>query len=259
MNGIEASLMSGFKSNSLAKECRMKTEYFHMIIMYKRLLHYVRAFVAVLLFLSMIGGSYFVSSSAMADTKVAVVNIPFLLENSPRSRLYGEQIQNKYLPIEQKLAKEEEALKSMEEALDKESHTLSNEERLNRSRDFRNRTRKYKREFEDFRDGLNSERQQALNTIKQEVMTAIDKVRDREHIDIVFDDYVFADKKVDLTPKVLEYLETLYQRQVDRSDKPSQTAENPAIDENQSNIPESSTDQESPAKDNLSIQKEVAQ
>lgn len=228
----------------------MNIGFLHQLIVYKGLWRISRVLFTKILILSVACIGLLPFASATAETKVAVVNISVLLENSPRSRLFSDQIKNKYLPIEQQLAQEKDALKAIEAALDNEAHTLSEEERLNRSRDFRNRSRKYNRDYEDFRDGLSNERQQALNTVRQEVMEAIDKVREQEKIDIVFNEYVSANKDVDLTPRVLAYLATLYQHQANTVTPPETTEGNHSeqttpinpVQENSSDKPKNTSD-----------------
>ncbi|HHC73817.1 MAG TPA: OmpH family outer membrane protein [Thiothrix sp.] len=156
--------------------------------------------------------------TATTQRRVAVVNIAVLMENSPRSQAIADKIKSEYFPQEQLLNKEREALRLFEEQLDAESTGLSTEERLKRSRDFRSRKRKYTRDYEDFRDRLSSARQRALALVRQDVLEAVDYVRTQAGVDIVLEDYVLASEEVDLTPKVLQYLQTLYQQATEPSD-----------------------------------------
>jgi len=151
-------------------------------------------------------------ASQTAQRQVAVVNIAVLMENSPRSQAIADRIKSEYFPQEQLLNKEREALRMLEEQLDAESTRLSDEERLKRSRDFRSRKRKYTRDYEDFRDRLSNARQKALELVRQDVLEAVDHVRIEAGITIVLEDYVLASEEADLTPKVLSYLQTLYQQ-----------------------------------------------
>jgi Skp family chaperone for outer membrane proteins len=154
-------------------------------------------------------------TSQTVQRQVAVVNIAVLMENSPRSQAIADRIKSEYFPQEQLLNKEREALRMLEEQLDAESTRLSDEERLKRSRDFRSRKRKYTRDYEDFRDRLSNARQKALELVRQDVLEAVDHVRTEAGIAIVLEDYVLASEDADLTPKVLSYLQALYQQTAD--------------------------------------------
>ena len=163
-----------------------------------------------------------VDNSNDAATKVAVVDVAKLLEESPRAKNLGGEISKKYLPEKQALEKERKQLEKLEKQLDQEDEQLSREESLKRSRDYRERRRQYTRAYEAFRDQLNSAKQEALEIVKQEVFAAIDAVRAEKHIDIVIENYISADKKVDITPAVLQYLEANYQKSQQNALDPSE-------------------------------------
>ena len=70
----------------------------------------------------------------------------------------------------------------------------------------RARKRSRSRSLQDFREELRFARDAALDDVQKEVFRAIDEVRKQQNVDIVLQDYVSADKRVDLTPLVLDYL-----------------------------------------------------
>ena len=72
----------------------------------------------------------------------------------------------------------------------------------------RSRERTYRRSLEDYRDAVSNDRAQALDKLQTEIFTAIDKVREKEGIDIVFREntYITASTRIDMTAQVLAYL-----------------------------------------------------
>jgi outer membrane protein len=151
-------------------------------------------------------------------TNVAVVNLNVLMDESPLAKQLSQQIQNDYSPREEELNHALSELRKLEEALNDNTAAFSEEERIQRSREFRDRKRKYTRDYEDFRDSLSNARQKAIELVRQEVMVAVDQVRKKEGIAVVFDNYLFASEDVDLTPKVLNYLQTLYANTPNKSE-----------------------------------------
>ena len=145
-------------------------------------------------------------------TKVAIVNIIKLMEESPRAKNLYKDIKKRFVPQEQKLTKERILLDELEKKLVQEGVELSDAERLKQSRDFRERKRQYKRAFEEYRDQLTSAKQDAVEMVRQEILDAINTVRENNHIDIVFENYVSASKDVDITQAVIQYLETNYKK-----------------------------------------------
>ena len=151
---------------------------------------------------------------ASTATRLAVVKVAVLLDESPRAKALAKTLKNQYLQQEQILKKEHDALKQLEASLDRNSEKLSSSERIKKSRDFRQRKRKYTRDYEMFRDQLNTERQDALVMVRQEVLDAITTVRERQKIDIVIENYISASDAVDITPDVIQYLNENYQKEL---------------------------------------------
>ncbi len=146
-------------------------------------------------------------------TRLAVVKVSVLLDQSPRAKALAKSIKKRYLEREQILKREHEDLKKLEAQLDRRADKLSNADRIKNSREFRTRKRQYTRDYELFRDQLNSERQEALIRVRQEVLDAITAVRKQYDIDIVIENYISADTTVDITADVIQYLEKHYQQE----------------------------------------------
>lgn len=152
-------------------------------------------------------------STPKQATRLAVVQVAVLLDESPRAKVLAKRINAQYLQQEKILKKEHETLKQLEASLDRNSSQLSDSERIKKSRDFRQRKRKYTRDYETFRDQLNTERQDALAMVRQEVLDAISAVREAHNIDIVIENYISASNNVDITQDVIQYLNDNYQKE----------------------------------------------
>ncbi len=156
-------------------------------------------------------------------TRLAVVKVSVLLDQSPRAKALAKGIKKRYLEREQILKREHEDLKKLESQLDRRADKLSNAERIKNSREFRTRKRQYTRDYELFRDRLNSERQEALIQVRQEILEAITAVRKQYNIDIVIENYISADTTVDITTDVIQYLEKHYQQEQNLSPSATKT------------------------------------
>jgi len=82
-----------------------------------------------------------------------------------------------------------------------------------KEREIRSRKRIRSRSLQDFREELRFARDEALDNVQKEVFRAIDEVRIAQKIDIVFQDYISASQRVDITPLVLEYLKQKINKQ----------------------------------------------
>jgi len=147
------------------------------------------------------------SASATDSVSVGVVNVTFLMENSPQSEIASEKLKNKFSPQEQKLAAELDKINALELELN-EIKTAKKSVELQRTkeRELRTLKRVRSRALQDFREELRFARDTALDEVQKDVFKAIAEVRELQNIDIVLQDYISASKKVDITPAVLEHL-----------------------------------------------------
>lgn len=151
---------------------------------------------------------------AAEPVSVGVVNVTFLMENAPQSEKASTQLKNKFLPQEKKLANELDAINKLEKELE-DIKSKSSDINLQRQkeREIRSRKRIRSRSLQDFREELRFARDEALDNVQKEVFRAIDEVRIAQKIDIVFQDYISASQRVDITPLVLEYLKQKINKQ----------------------------------------------
>jgi len=171
----------------------------------KRNMFIAFAFFAQLLFLNL----FFIDIAyAQKSVSVGVVNVTFLMENAPQSELASHNLKEKFLPQEKKLAEELEKINSLELELKKFTIAKKTTSKLKKlkERELRSLKRARTRSLQDFREELRFARDTALDEVQKEVFSAIHKVRELQEIDIVLQDYISANKRVDITPQVLDFL-----------------------------------------------------
>ena len=152
-----------------------------------------------------------ISSSALAaeSISVGVVNVTYLMENSPQSEIASVKLKSKFSPQEKKLATDLDEINALELELNEIKVAKKGVElQRQKERKLRSRKRLRSRSLQDFREELRFARDLALDEVQKEVFRAIDQVRIQNKIDIVLQDYISASKRVDITPAVLEYLKS---------------------------------------------------
>ncbi|WGZ92085.1 MAG: OmpH family outer membrane protein [Candidatus Thiocaldithrix dubininis] len=143
--------------------------------------------------------------------KIATVNIAQLMEKSPQTKSASEKLKADYAKREQELETEKRDLQAAKDDLTQKvaEHQITETELVQLQRDLRSRERLYVRTQEDFNNELNAARDLAVEKVQNQVFQAIEAVRAEQEIDIVFkeSDYITASKRIDLTDKVLLFLE----------------------------------------------------
>ena len=145
-------------------------------------------------------------SFAQDSIKVAVVNVASLMEKAPQADAATERLTAKFSPQDRVLTVERDLLESEENNLSSNT-SLSDNERIKKERELRQRRRTYTRDLEDFREDLAVARGEALESVQNQVFEAIAKVAEKNKIDLVGQDFIYASKRVDITDLVLKYLE----------------------------------------------------
>ena len=146
---------------------------------------------------------------AAESASVGVVNVTFLMENSPQAEIASIKLKKKFSPQEKKLAADLNSINALELELNELKVSRKNVDlQRQKERELRTQKRLRSRSLQDFREELRFARDVALDEVQKEVFRAIAEVREQQEIDIILQDYISASKRVDITPLVLDYLKS---------------------------------------------------
>lgn len=153
--------------------------------------------------------TYSIEAFSEEAISVGVVNVTYLMENSPQSEIASVKLKSQFSPQEKKLATDLDEINAIELEL-KELKVAKQSIELQRQRERQLRTKKRlrSRSLQDFREELRFARDVALDDVQKEVFQAIDEVRIQQKIDIILQNYISASDRVDITPAVLAYLKS---------------------------------------------------
>lgn len=150
-----------------------------------------------------------IATESTFSTRIATVDVRFLLKNSPQSNIATEQLKKRFQHREKELESEIASIQQLDNELRQMTPDLSQDEIIQRKRELRDKRRSHSRVVEDYREDLRLARNTALEDVQKTVFEAIDDVREKEGIDVVIQDYVSASKRSSITDKVLIHLQML--------------------------------------------------
>lgn len=141
--------------------------------------------------------------------RIAVVNLVKVLEQAPQAAAEGKRLESLFSSREAALAQEQLELQRAREALQSTADVLPEAQRVQRERELRTLERDYSRKQEDLREEIRFAKDAALEKVQEQVEQAVEAVRAEGQIDIVFreSNYIVASARVNLTDKVLAYLQ----------------------------------------------------
>ena len=158
----------------------------------------------VMLFISLGSTSFAEKKPSVA---IAVVNVGYIMKKSPQTGMATQALKDRFGLLEKKLEREAQSIAQLKKDFQLTESQLEKKERVDKEREFRDRQRVYNRAIEDYRESLRIARSEALEAVQTTIFQAIESVRETENIDIIIQDYVAASKDVDITQKVLTFLE----------------------------------------------------
>jgi outer membrane protein len=145
-------------------------------------------------------------SATAADTKIGYVNTERLLREAPLSVAAQKKLEKEFAVREQELQKMAKQARDLQGQLDKDGVTMAESERKAKERDLANITRDLQRQGREYREDLNLRRNEELGQIQERARKIIQDIARSEKYDLIIEQVIYADPKIDITDKVMKTL-----------------------------------------------------
>ena len=139
-------------------------------------------------------------------SKIAFVSNERIFREAAPAKAADAKIQAEFSKRDKDLQDLAARLKGMADKLDKDSAVIPESERLKRQRELADLDKDFQRKQREFREDLNQRRNEELAVVLERTNKVIKQIADAENYDIVFQDAVYASKRIDITDKVLKAL-----------------------------------------------------
>jgi outer membrane protein len=163
----------------------------------------MRRFPMIFLLLGLLAAS----GQAFAQLKVGYVNLDRILKEAPAAQRAQKKIDQEFTKRDQELGKMNEQMKKMQENLEKNGMTMSDTDRQKRERELNELNRDFQRKQREFREDLNTRRNDELAGIIEQANKAIFKIAETEKFDLIVQEAVYRSPRIDITDKVIKALE----------------------------------------------------
>lgn len=144
---------------------------------------------------------------AQDTNKIGFVNLDRILRDAAPAQRAQKKIEAEFSSRDKELAKQSDQVKRMQAALEKNSVTLSDTERTRREHELRDATREFQRKQREFREDLNQRRNEELAAVLERANRAVRQIAESEKYDIIFQEAVYANPRIDITDKVVRALD----------------------------------------------------
>jgi outer membrane protein len=144
---------------------------------------------------------------AHAQGKIGFVNTERILRDSAPAQRAQKKIEAEFQKRDQELGRMAEQLKRMQDEIERTAVTLSDSQRRTKEREFGEMNREFQRKQREFREDLNQRRNEELAVVVEHANRVIRKIAAQENLDIVIQDAVYANPRIDITEKVIKTLD----------------------------------------------------
>jgi outer membrane protein len=142
-----------------------------------------------------------------AELKIGYVQVDKILQDAPQTAESGKKLEREFTARTQELERLQKQIKDIETALDKDSLTMSEADRKNKERDSSNLKIDFQRKQRELREDVNLRKNEELGTLQDKINKAVTAVSEAEGYDlVVYGGVAYANKKIDITDKVLKSL-----------------------------------------------------
>ena len=144
---------------------------------------------------------------AVAQDKIGFVNTQRVLSESQPAARAQKRIEAEFRKRDQELARIAGDLKRMQDELEKNAVTMGESQRRTKEREFAELNRDFQRKQREFREDLNQRRNEELAQVIEQANRIIRQIAEQESFDIIFQDAVYASKRIDITDQVIKALD----------------------------------------------------
>jgi outer membrane protein len=142
-----------------------------------------------------------------ADLKIGFVNTEKVFRDSQLAIKAQKKLEKEFQAREQDIQKQVKQARDLQSHLEKEGLTLSEADKGQKQKDLANLTRDIQHAQREFREDLNSRKNEEFAGVQERARKAIMEIAEKEKYDLILENVVYASPKVDITERVLKSLD----------------------------------------------------
>jgi len=144
--------------------------------------------------------------SASETLKIGYVNTQRIFRDAPTALKAAKKIETEFSKRDQDLQRMAKQLQGMQEGLEKNAVTMPESERRTKEKDLNELSREFQRKQREFREDLNLRQNEENAAIIEKANKAIKTLAEAEKYDLIVQDVVWVNPKLDVTDKIIKAL-----------------------------------------------------
>lgn len=147
-----------------------------------------------------------VSLVQAADLKIGFVHTERIFREAGPAQKAQKKLEKEFAERDANLQKLSKQITDLQNQLTKDGPTMSESERGRKERDLGAMNRDFQRLQREFREDLNTRRNEELASVQERANKVIKEIAESEKYDLIIQDVIYASPKIDITDKVLKAL-----------------------------------------------------
>jgi outer membrane protein len=147
-----------------------------------------------------------VGAAAAADVKIGFVDVERISRESAPAERASKQLEKEFAPRQQELQRREAQIKELQGQLEREAMTMAESDRRGKEQELARANVEFQRMQREFREDLTIRRNQEIQGLMERANRVIRKIAEAEKFDLIIQDAVYRDPRIDITDRVLKAL-----------------------------------------------------
>lgn len=147
-----------------------------------------------------------IAQAVAAEIKIGYVNTQRIFRDAPAAQKAAKKIESEFSKRDQDLQRMAKQLQGLQESLEKNAVTMSEGDRRNKERELNDLSRDFQRKQREFREDLNLRQNEENAAIIEKANKAIKQIAEADKFDLIVQDVVWVNPKLDITEKVIKSL-----------------------------------------------------
>ncbi len=145
---------------------------------------------------------------AMAQdaARIGFVNTDRMLREASSAKAAQTKLEQEFSRREKEIDDAGNTLKTASEKFEREAPTMAESARQTRQRQLMDQDREFQRKRREFQEDLNSRKQEELQQILDRANRVVKQVAEAEKYDVILQEAVYINPKLDITDKVIKAL-----------------------------------------------------
>lgn len=140
------------------------------------------------------------------EVRIGIVNTERILRDSAPAKAAELKLKQEFVKRDEELQKLAARLKETNDKLERDSAVLAETDRTKRQREAAELDRELQRRTREFREDVNQRKNEELAQVVERSRKVIRQVAEQEKYDLVVEDAIYFNARIDITDKVLRAL-----------------------------------------------------